>query len=442
MMRNKIFLFFVMATLISAGIQAQEKWSLDDCIQYATEHNINIKSKAVEMELQNNNVTSAISSFLPSVSANISQQWTIGRSISPIDNTYQSTRNSYTPFGISMSVPLFSGMSNINNLAISKLYYKASQEQVRMSVLETEQAVISAYFQILYDEEVIEISKLQVERDEYQVNRLVKLHGMGKATGSQVCEMQSQLASDMMTLVEAEKNLALSKLNLTQLLELESSPNFQIVKIDYSGNAQSLQSQPDSLFAEIVRHHPMIKNEELRLSAAHKKLVLARNNMLPKLSFDMAYNNNCYIVKNYDNRSFIEQLRSNGSLYLGLNLSIPIFDRMETINRKREAKLKISQQELQVQNTKKSLYNAIEQLYCEMTMAERSLQYAVQAKEKSELVYNQTVVKYENGKVSSNELNEAKNNFLKSSVSLSQTKYLYFFKIKILNLFEKIINMY
>lgn len=435
--KTAILLILTFATF---QLNAQKKWSLQECIDYAKENSISIKLSENNIRQRESDIISAKDSRLPSASAEITQQWTFGRNASPIDNSFQTTHNSYTPFSLATSVPLFSGMKLHHTIKAAQLRLDASYKEHDWTSMETELAVIEAYLQALYDEDIAEICRLQVKQSEQQLQRISTMNQFGKVSEGDVFQMQSQLANEKKELAKAENNQKMSILTLSQLLELDSPIGFEIRKIEEDTLSTFFLANPSFQFDEIIKNNPLICAEEIYLQALKKDTDIARSNRFPRLTFNTAYGNNYYYVSGYDNLPFFAQLEKNGNLYFGFNLSIPIFQQFSVRNSINAINIKMDAQNLNIERKKRDLYKTLQQTFYEAEAATELYDYTLTAKEMAQKVYDQIAIKFENGKATQYELNEAKFNFMKAAVELSRIKYQRVFKIKILDVYNRIAN--
>jgi outer membrane protein len=168
---------------------------------------------------------------------------------------------------------------------------------------------------------------------------------------------------------------------------------------------------------------PEVQSAHLAVSAAERSIDIARAGLYPTLSFSAGLGTNYYTTSGFKVDGFGTQLKNNFSQYLGFNLNIPIFNRFQTRNSIRSAKLDRETQLLQLDNTKKSLYKEIQQAYYNTVAARQKLKSSEQAGESSADAFRLMQAKYENGKATITEFNEAKNNFLKTESDLTQARY-------------------
>jgi outer membrane protein len=145
---------------------------------------------------------------------------------------------------------------------------------------------------------------------------------------------------------------------------------------------------------------------------------------------------NYYNTNGYESRSFGEQLKNNFSQSLGLNLSVPIFNRFIVRNQVRSAKVDRETQQLELDNTKKRLYKEIQQVYYNTLNAQAKERSSSEAVASSKTAFELTQAKYENGKANITEFNEAKNTWLKSESDYVQARYEHLYQRALLEFYR------
>lgn len=407
-------------------LHAQEAWTLVQCCDYAVEHNISLRQKENQRRQQELQLSTARNQRLPDLSASVGENLSFGRGLTA-DNTYTNTNTSSTSFSLGTSVPLFTGFQIPNQIRLNRLNLETAIEDLEKARNDIRMQVAQEYVQVLYDMELLSVARRQVEIDSAQVDRLEKLLAAGKASEAQVSQQRSSLAQSRLTATQANNNLQLALLSLSQLLELDSPEDFTIARIDDVEQALSLSTLNPTLIDEVLAEALMVKPEirsgQLRLEAANRSIDIARAGLYPTLSFSAGLGTNYYTTSGFTADPFGRQLKNNFSQYLGLNLSIPIFSRFQTRNSIRSAKIDRENQLLELDNTKKALRKEIQQVFYNTVAAQEKVNSCQQACQASEDAFRLTQAKYEQGKSTITEFNEAKNNLMKTVSDLTQARY-------------------
>lgn len=421
--------------LLSLLVIAGGPWSLKDCIQYALDHNISVQQSEINVEQRDIELNTAQGRRLPGVSANSSQNFSFGRGLTA-DNTYANTNTTSTSFSLGADIPVFQGLQITNGIALSKLNLAAATADLEKARDDIRVAVAQAYVEILYDKELLEVANNQILIDQQQVERLEAMAANGKASKAEVAAQKATLAQSRLTATQADNNLKLSILDLTQLLELPSPEGFDIAGADAKNLEPGLLMNPEDIYAEAVTIKPVVKSEELRLDYAETNIKLAKGGFLPSLSLSGGLGSNFYTSSGFDYKPFGEQMKNNFSQYIGLSLNIPIFNRFSTRNDVRSAQLNFKNQQLQLENVKKSLYKEIQQAYYNAVASQSKLEGSIKAAASAEESFTLVSAKYENGKANITEFNEAKNRFLEAESNLAQARYEHLYQSKLLDFYR------
>lgn len=426
----KIFITATVALLLMpASVLAQQQWSLRQCIDYAVEHNIQVKQREVSRMQRELDVNTAKNSRLPDLSASASESFSFGRGLTA-QNTYSNTNTSSTSFNLSSSVPLFTGYRIPRTLEMQKLNLEAATADLEKAKNDIRMQVAQAYVQILYNMELCDVANRQIEIDSMHVHRLTEMMKNGKASGTEVAQQEASLAQSRLTATQADNDYRLSLLSLTQLLELPSPEGFTIsreVNQELWNEVHTLPS-PDVIYQEALIIKPEIQAEQSRLASSAKNIDIAKSAKLPSLSLQGGLGTNYYKTSGIPGDKFFKQLNNNFSQFLGLSLNVPIFNRFETRNNIKNAQLSQYNQQLQLDNVKKNLYKEIQQAYYNAVTSEAKYQSSEQAKRSQEEAFRLMSAKYEYGKANITEFNEAKNNLMKAESDLVRAKYEYLYQ--------------
>jgi len=431
----KKYIILIAVLLVSGGSFAQQSWSLKDCVEYALKHNIQIQKQEIANEQQKVALNTAKNQRLPNLNGSASQSFSFGRAASPVDNSYVNNNSSNSSFGISTSIPIFTGFQIPNNIELSKLNLKAATEDLNKAKEDISVNVTSAFLQVLFNEELCKVAKEQINLSKEQLDRMTRLEEVGKASTAQVYEAKATLAQDELASVQAENNRKLAILDLTQLLELSSPEGFSIVSPDIEPDFQAL-STPEEIYSLAMVNKPAVLAEQYRLEGMDKSIKIAKGAYYPTLSLNGGLSTGYYTMSGITGRNFGQQLSDNFNKYFGFSLNIPIFDRHDTRNKVKTARLNYSTQALQVEESKKSLYKEIQQAYYSAVAALAKFNSGKTAVEASEASFKLMREKYENGKATSVEFSQVKVNLMKASSDQIQAKYDYLFRAKILDFYK------
>lgn len=398
-------------------------------MDYAVANNISIAEHKVQVDRGELEVTSAKDAFLPTVSANASEGFNFGRGLTS-ENIYANRNTSNFQWGVGLSLPLFEGLQNVRTLKAARssldqllLEHKSACEDLTMNV-------ITQYLQVLYNKEVVRSAESQLAYSTFEVERQRSLIEAGKVAEAVIYDAEAQQARDRLTLVEAENDTRIALVNLANLLQLQSVDDFDIAPFD-SRQLPAIEG-PDVIYSRAMQINSGILAARRGLDVAEDNIAVARSGYIPRLSFDASVGSTYYTVAGIENPTFGAQMRNNFSTYLGLRLSVPIFDAFATRNAVKRARLQQTSAQLELDRRQTDLYKNIQLAYTQAAGARDRFRTSEVTLEKTRLSFDAVREKYSLGRATSDEFEQAKNNLFRVEVALIQARYEYLLRHRLL----------
>ncbi|MBT3382646.1 MAG: TolC family protein [Prolixibacteraceae bacterium] len=439
-MKNLLTLFFGLL-LLSASFTgtSQENWSLQKCIDYALENNIQLKQQALNTVYSETQVNQAKSDRLPNLNAGISNNFNFGRSIT-YDNTYKNVNSSQYNGYLSTDVTLWNGLILQNTIKQRSLDLQATIQDLQKAKDDMMLSIAASYLEILFAEELELVSLAQIEVTQQQINRTQQLVDAGSLARGALLEIEAQLAREELQHVNDQNRVQLAYLNMYQFLELPIAESFKIEKpklIEIRANSSMANSF--DVFKNAMNVRPEIKAAQLRVESSRRQLDIAKGYRYPSLSFGANYYNlynNKYTDFTGTDISFSDQLKNNKRYGMGLTLNIPIFNRYQVKNSISNATLQITDFEYRLQNSRNVLRKDIEQAYTNALAALNRYISSEKAVSSMEEAFRYTEEKFNVGMVNTVEYNQSKNNLTMAQSELLQSRYEYIFRTKILDFYN------
>lgn len=432
-----LYLFFVIGKLF-----AQEYWSLEQCIQYALENNIEIKQQRINTDITQLEYHQSKYEAYPSLNAGIDYNFILGKSYIPENDQWENLNNRDASLGLSSSVYLFKGLTNYNKVNQSRFDLMNSQAGIEIIENEISILIATAYLDILYNKELLEIAKRQLELTKLQVERMEKRVEVGDGEKRELYSLIAQQALDTLKVTEVLKNIELSNLRLMQLLDMDTAENFSIRHPDLDNLVLGVPNT-DSVYLIALEQFPTIKKASYQAKSAEYSLAIAKGERLPSLSlnFDYLYYNRT--ILNPMNQTLINPAMyylinggENHFLNARINLSVPIFNHNQITTKIGQAQLMCLSSELMLDKSKQKLYKDIKQLCLEITLASEKYTSAMEAVTATIEALDYAQEMFNNGMISIVEFNEEKNKHYKAQSDLLQAKYEYIIKLKILDFYS------
>lgn len=441
-MKHFFILLFAMVFMgTTSKIVAQDTWSLQQCIDYAIENNIQIKQQALNTQYNDNQVRQAKANRLPNLNASFSNDYSFGRSLT-YRNTYKNENSASVSGALSTNITLFNGIVLTNTIKQRELDLQATIQDLQKAKDDIMLAISAGYLEILFAEELEHVTKAQIEMTQQQLDRTRQLVEAGSLARGALLEIEAQKAREELQLVNDHNRVQLGYLALYQFLELPISESFKIEKPvlpELKANV-SLSNSID-VFNNAINVRPEIKAAQLRVESALKQLDIAKGYRYPSLTLGANYYNlfnNKYSDIYGEKITFKDQLKNNGRSGVGLSLNIPIFNRNQVKIGISNASLQISDYEYRLQTARNTLRKDIEQAYTNALASFNRYISTKKAVSSMEEAFRYTEEKFNVGMVNSVDYNLSKNNLTAAQSNLLQAKYEYIFRTKILDFYNGI----
>lgn len=419
--------------LCVAMTSVAETWTLDSCINYALDNNLTVKSRKIDIQSGELDITAAKDRHLPNVSAYASQSLSYGRGLTA-DNTYTDRNTSNFGWGVNMSLPLFQGLSAVRQTKYAQANLRAMVEDLEAAKDDITLNVISAYLQVLYAGEMCNVAEEQLRLGLVEQSRREELLEAGKIPELDLIEAQSQVAQNRLSLVNARNDRTLALVDLAQLLELPDIEGFDIAPVEDDG--LTLYS-PDEVYNRALESNHSVLAARRRIEAADRNISLARSSYLPNLSFNAGIGSNYYTVSGLNSESFARQMNHNFNKSLGFSLSIPLFDAFSSRNGVRRAKIQHLNARLQYETTERTLYKTIQQAYYQAKGATEKLRSAEISADATRQAFEAMQQKYDFGRANATEYEQARSNYVRATSEAVQAKYESILRRRILAFYNK-----
>ena len=428
----------IIGAALLAGVTArgqQGPWSLSDCIQYALDHNLTVQRSELTVEQREVELNTAKGRRLPGLSASASESLSFGRGLTA-DNTYSNSNTTSTSFNLGGDMTIFQGFDITNGIKLSKLNLAAATADLEKARDDIRVSVAQAYVQILYNQELLRVAQKQSEHDAELLEQVRERLNAGKVSAAEVSAQQATLAQSRQSEIQAEGNLRIALLELTQLLELPSPEGFAIVSPEVGDVDKTLLMRPEAICDEAVLVKPAVEAAQLNVEYAQVNIARAKGAYLPTISLNGSLGTNYYTNSKIQSRPFGEQLKNNFSQGIGLSMRIPIFQRFSVRNNVRNAEITFKSQQIQLESVKKALYKEIQQAYYNAVTAQARYAGSRESAASARQHYELTEEKYKVGKAGVADYNDARNSWLRAESEHIQARYQCLYQTKLLDFYR------
>ncbi|MFA5727272.1 MAG: TolC family protein [Saccharofermentanaceae bacterium] len=424
---------------ITGFCQETEKvWTLNSCIQYALEKNIQIQQTQLVSRKKEIAGDQAKSNRYPTLNASVNENLGWNKSVNAGTNKYGNyTGTNNTGIAVSSSVTLFNGFKLRNTIKQAETDFKASQYDTKTNEEAVSLSILNAYLQVLYSREDVMNSQKQIESTEEQLRLAGERLTLGAISQSEYLQVKSQLASEKYTLATAGNQFAIDKVTLMQLMELPVTSKFNL-EYPAFGDSVNQHRNPDSesIYITALAIKPQIKSAGLNLQSAQENVTITKAGYLPQLSLTGGISSG--YSSELENLAYYYQVGNNISPNVGLTLSIPIYQNNQVSNQVQTAKLDVENATLNMNNTKNVLRKAIEQACVDVVSAEKEYESSREQHTAALESYQVASEKFDQGLLSSVDFLVQKTNLIAAESNVLASKYTLIFSYKTLDFYSGI----
>lgn len=474
-MKAPLTLILIFSIFLSAQAQtedlANKKWTLEDCVNYALENNIQVKQSENSIALAEVDKRQAIGNFIPSLNFNSTGAWNSGLTQDPSTGLLINQTSQTTTGGIQSGVAIYRGFRNQNQLKRAELSILASQYQLDRVKDDVTLQVINAYLQVLFAKEAVNVAIPQVEITKEQLERTQRLVDAGTMPQGDLLDVQATLANDEQNLIITENNVNLALINLAQLLQLEDYESFDVAneEIETLPLLNLADYSVDKIYDTALESRNEIKVARANIEIAESDIKLAKGALQPTLSgfyqWNSRYsdrdivtgsaidpNNPTQVIGQVETTGdnvispnfvpvvgaanpFFDQIDQNKGSAFGLSLNIPILNGFSASNDVRRAKINLDQQKYQLEQEELTLERTIHQVYADAIGALKLYDATKRSLDAREVSFDYAQERFDVGVLNSFDFSQIKNQLVRANSDFLTAKYDFIFRVKLLEFY-------
>ena len=470
-MRYKFYTLIALL-VITGSANAQQKWSLLKCVEYAMANNISIKQTDLQSKTAGLQYRQSKLGQLPNLSFSGGSSYNSGRNQDP--TSFSLITQSYLSANMQLqsSAEIFNWFSKRNTVAANEWELQAAKANTDKLKNDIALTVANSYLQILLAMEQEKIASVQLQQSQAQLSNTRKLVDAGALPELNAANLEAQVAGDSSTVITTRGNVAQNILTLKAYMALDAATAFEIdtPPVDKIPVEKIADLQPEAVYALAIANMPQQKANDFKLKAAQKNAAAAKGNLYPTISMfgslGSGFNSRAQEITgsspvnaplgkvnvsgtNYDvfplqpftnysygKTSFFPQLNQNFRQSIGLSLSVPIFNGYNARTNYERSRINIQNQQLQKQLDDQSLKQNIYQAYNASVVALEKYNAGKKTMEAAERTYNFAQKRYEVGMLSTFDLITSQNNLFRARLENALNQYDYVFKMKVLEFYR------
>jgi len=408
---KQIISFILFGFLVGNTLSAQQNWTMNQCISFAIENNINLKEYDILNKLTTEDLNQSKRELLPGISASSNAGISYGRSIDPITNGYVNTEFFNNSYSVATSITVFDGFRLQNQIKYENFRRQVAEYNRLNAIDDLAFKVMTSFFDVIYYEGMLEIAREQVEASKLNLKTTEKQVEVGLKAQTDLLEMRANLEKEELNRIQIENSRKTALLQLKQQMNFVSTEEMKLV--DYSGSVVTENiDDPQGLFNQFTTWSPYYQSFEARLKATEKNLSLSRSQLYPSISAGGSINTGFSETnKNElgDVIGFSNQFKNNKRQYLGASLYIPVFSRWANRSSVTKAKLEIERAQTVLESEKQKLFFEMANDLTDLESLYKEYNQFVKRSEVDNLAYKAAEKKLEQGLITVIEFYIAKN---------------------------------
>ena len=442
MKKTAVFLL----SFVSFVAFSQKKWSLQECVNYAVENNLQVIQNTLNTKTQDNSLQIAKRQYLPSVSGNINNNASFGQGRDVFGTTNRNDNFSNSA-SVGADILVYNNGRLEKNIRKTEFEVEASKFDLERIKNDISLQIAQQYLSVLLNREITKISESALENADRLYKRAKITTEVGTTPQTVLAEAEAALAREKQNVKTAEINTNRSLFALAMLLQLPDYKDFDIQEVPVNTILDAPLFTAENIIAKAYENQPQVKAAESRIKSAEAQTEVTKTAFWPTVTANAGLGSSYFYLispaKDLNGNSiqqsqFFTQYKDNFGQQLGLSANIPIFNKGITKLQVEQSKINediakttLLQEKQQVlQNVQQAQFDAESnyEAYLAATEAEKSAKLALDFAEKSFAAGRSTVY----------DLNGARNNFANAQGSVAQAKYNYLFSMKLLNFYAGI----
>ena len=441
--------------------------TLQECVELALEKNITIKQSELDIANAELDKSNAFGNFLPNINAQTSHSWNIGLNQNITTGLLENLTTQFSSLGVNMGVDIYNGLQNVKRLHRANLAIIAQQYNLADISDDTALLVANSYLQVMFNREQLGVQESQFAVSLKELERTKILIEAGVLTTRDIFEIEATIASQQQSVVQAQNNLRLTKINLAQLLLITDYENFDIAVEAFDVPfPQILDETPKAIFEKALSDRNDIKLSLTNLEISKTDIEIAKTSLQPSLSAFYSYSTRISysdrltgtgvfnqfpigtvaatgqeVVTQVEQRgvigpsSFVDQLQMNDGHNFGIQLSIPILNGFSAKNNVKRSKVNLMRFENQFEQQKLGLESTVNQAYNDAKGAFNFYKAAQKTVIARNDAYQDATKRFDAGVMNSFEFTQIKQRYEASVSDELRAKFDYVFKLKVLEFY-------
>lgn len=432
-----VFLLLTFSTVYAQDVDFS-RLDLETCIEIALENNLTLQRSQANLGITEANLIGNKGQRIPTWSTGASTGYRWGRSINPVTNLFENNRIGNINLFTNSNFTLFAGQQITNTIQQNKIDIEAARYNVEFTENTITLNVINFFINVVFNSEQLKIAQNQLESTQEQLKNTTKLVDAGSLPLANKLDIQAQNATNELEVINAENNLRIAKLNLSQALQIPFNDNFNIVVPVLEAEEYTMvDKEVNEVFESALALMPEIKSAELGVESAQLGIKIAQGGYFPTIGIGGSGFSNYIDQPDFFGvrDDFKTQIGNNFSYSGNIQLNIPILSNMRNRSNVQRARLQKRLSEIQEVETVNQLRQDIESAYTSADAARQSYQASLVRVASLQEAFRISQQRFDAGAINFADFQLAQNNFFNAQADLLTAKYTYIFRVKVLDFY-------
>lgn len=436
--KNLLIILSICCTFATESSKAQSGWTEDECMRYAITHNLRIRNRQLEVKKSQADIMADYGDFLPTVQATGASGKQFGRSIDPLTNQYTSEAFRESTIGLSFSLPVFEGFSRINKLQFHRLNKKINALSCQVEENDLAFEVLEAFYNHCFDKEMYELAIEQRKLSECYQEQMREHVELGLRSLSDLQEVKARLQSDIYQETVKSNSCRLSLLTLKELMNMKDADTLSICRMEEQTDEDICPPSADDLCATSESVLPEFHIMRMKEKTSRKSLAVANGAFSPSVRMEFSLNTGYYDTEKDPAGGIVpfrKQWNGNMNKYVGVCVSLPLFNGLSRISSRKKEKLRLQQIQNENELQRLSLYREIHDACLSFSATRKECRLAQEQLRADSLTWRESEEKWREGLVSMFELLEKRNRYIRAKAETVRTKLQYSLKKRMIRFY-------
>ncbi|NLZ73083.1 MAG: TolC family protein [Bacteroidales bacterium] len=415
----------------------EKKWSLYECMEYAVEHNANTNTRQLEQSIYHQDYMEAIGGLLPWINANTGTNFNFGRGVDAKTNTYVNVNSFTNDYHLSLSLMLFDGLSGYRKLQlakVNKMLGKHTYEDVRDKIAYD---TMEAFFNLLYQYDLVDLAIEELQQNNEELKKTERMEELGLKGVPDVAEIEAKYEESVFNLTQQENLLLAAILFLKDKMNYPIEEELLIVREQISSGVSKIEESPYCIYDFCKSFLPKAKSAQFAYDAQRLNYKVTKGNFAPTIRLDAGIGTNfSRFMDGTEYESFKDQIKNRRGEYVGLTLSIPLFNGFSRTSGVRKAKVRYKIAQVEKEKVFRKLYGEIEKAVTDVNGQVDEYFQAVKQRKAAEIAHQVNQRKYNEGMIDPILLHTSANRLMKAKAQELNAKYKYHLKYNLVNYYK------